>query len=218
MDEKSGDTVIQTPSHMALPPCLRTYFDAVLTLPPLLAGSSLIADKAWLDAFRQRAVLPLSLRYEGNTRLGFFYQWLWAQLIHHHPDYDLVAEEIQLHVDGKTLGAIDFLVANRRSGELEHWEVAIKFYLAWEKSWPGPNAKDNLDKKAHRMQSHQLQLSETPAYHQQCTSRFGQPTVKRLIMQGRLFEPIHGDGTGSAIATNPTAYRGHWCYAADSTE
>ncbi|GAL05455.1 hypothetical protein JCM19237_545 [Photobacterium aphoticum] len=45
------------------------------------------------------------------------------------------------------------MVKNKCTGELEHWEVAIKFYLAWEQQWPGPNAKDNLDKKAQRMLS-----------------------------------------------------------------
>lgn len=190
---------------------------AVLHLPPLLAGHPFIADQIWLNSFAEHAVIPESITYQGNHRLGFFYQWLWQQLIIHHPHYELLAEEIQLHADGKTIGAIDFLVTNNQTGQLEHWEVAIKFYLAFGSSWPGPNARDNLDKKAHRMLTHQLMLSQHPAYQQQLYSRYGQPAVKRLIMQGRLFFPANKSDTGSGIALNPSASTGQWCYAADST-
>lgn len=206
----------QAPPHLPLPPCLRHYFKAVLSLPPLLHSThdtALIADQAWLSAFRHAAVIPEQVTYNGNTRLGFFYQWLWQQLITHHPDYEMVAEEIQLHEAGRTVGAIDFLVKNKCSGELEHWEVAIKFYLAWEQQWPGPNAKDNLDKKAQRMLSHQLPLSDSATYRTQFAHQFGQPTVKRLIMQGRLFTPAYRNDTGSSIAINPAASFGQWCYA-----
>ncbi|MGF1724167.1 DUF1853 family protein [Photobacterium nomapromontoriensis] len=191
-------------------------FLAVLQLPPLLAGHPFIADPFWLEKFASHAVVPESITYQGNHRLGFFYQWLWQQLIIHHPHYELVAEEIQLHVDGKTVGAIDFLVTNSLTGQLEHWEVAIKFYLALGNSWPGPNAQDNLDKKAHRMLTHQLMLSHHSAYQQQLHHYYGQPAVKRLIMQGRLFFSTNKSNIGSDITINPSASTGQWCYAADS--
>ncbi|PSW18845.1 DUF1853 domain-containing protein [Photobacterium sanctipauli] len=190
--------------------------DCLLTLPPLLAGHADIADQAWFDSFRTRAVLPSAQAYQGNHRLGFFYQWLWQQLIVHHPDYTLVAEELQLQHNKQTLGAIDFLVKNKISGDLEHWEVAIKFYLACGQSWPGPNAIDNLDKKASRMLDHQLLMSQHPAYENQFAAKYGTPKVRRLIMQGRLFYPCHSSDIGSAIALNPNVATGKWCYSAQA--
>ncbi|WP_425433983.1 DUF1853 family protein [Oceanisphaera psychrotolerans] len=32
-------------------------------------------------------------------------------------------------VDGTTLGAFDFIVWDRASQRIEHWELAVKFYL-----------------------------------------------------------------------------------------
>ena len=186
---------------------------AILSLPPLLAGHPFIADQAWLDRFRADARLPGQMEYQGSRRLGLYYQWLWQQLIINHPHYDLVAEELPLTVDKQTLGAIDFLVQNRQTRQLEHWEVAIKFYLAFEQSWPGPNASDELDKKARHMLTRQLMLSSHPAYQTSLEPQYGKPAVRRLIMQGRLFYPVHSRATGSGITLNPHAARGCWCYS-----
>ncbi len=100
--------------------------------------------------------------YEGSERIGFYYQWLIRLCIEHSKSYQLVAEEIQVFQDGRTLGAIDFIVRNP-AGELEHWEVAVKFYLAYDAQWYGPNAKDSLAKKYHKMCSHQLAITRTEA-------------------------------------------------------
>ncbi|MCW8327568.1 DUF1853 family protein [Photobacterium sp. SDRW27] len=191
----------------------RNTAGAVLHLPPLLTGHPFIADQCWLDAFRAGAKLPENLNYQGGKRLGFYYQWLWQQLILNHPDYELLGEELQLTVDKKTLGAIDFLVKNLQTEQIEHWEVAIKFYLAYEHSWPGPNARDNLDKKAKRMLTHQLMLSSHPAYKATLEQQYGRPDVRRLIMQGRLFYPAHAGDSGSDIELNPDAAKGLWCYS-----
>ena len=190
----------------------RNDINAVLTCPSLTCGQPFVADETWLFDFRAKATIPDHTDYQGNRRLGFYYQWLWQQLIAAHPDYLLVAEEIQLKWNKQTLGAIDFLVKNTITGQLEHWEVAIKFYLAFQNSWPGPNANDNLDKKTARMLEHQLALCDHPAFKQQLAPQFGQPAIKRLIMQGRLFYPHDKHSSGSGIAINPDALNGKWCY------
>ena len=186
---------------------------AILHLPPLLAGHPFIADQSWLDNFRADARIPRHMQYQGGHRLGFYYQWLWQQLILNHPHYELIAEEVPLSSDKQTIGAIDFLVRNQHSQQIEHWEVAIKFYLAFEQSWPGPNARDTLDKKAKRMLTHQLMLSNHPAYKATLEAQYGRPDVRRLIMQGRLFYPVHAKDTGSGIQLNPGAAKGRWCYS-----
>lgn len=183
---------------------------------PSLICAPWAMDEAWLAKFRQHAVLPEVAPYQGNRRLGFYYQWLWQQLIEAHPHYRLLAEEVQLTWHKQTLGAIDFLVENTQTGHLEHWEVAIKFYLAFQQQWPGPNAKDNLDKKTNRMLDHQLRLSEHPAFIEQLAPKYGMPHTKRLLMQGRLFYPCHHNDRGSSVAINPQALTGHWCYPAQA--
>ena len=193
-------------------------FNAILTLPPLLDGHPFIVDQRWLDEFASNAIIPQGIEYQGGRRLGFFYQWLWQQLITHHPCYELLAEEIQLSVDKRTLGAVDFLVKNLKTGEMEHWEVAIKFYLAFEDRWPGPNARDDLDKKANKMLSHQLMLSDHPAFIEQYQAQFGQISQRRLIMQGRLFYPAFTDYLGSRIQLAQEAAQGLWCYSEQAAD
>ncbi|OAN18505.1 hypothetical protein A3K86_06350 [Photobacterium jeanii] len=187
-------------------------FKTLLSLPALTQQQPFQTDNTWLDRFKANAILPQTLSYQGNKRLGFYYQWLWQQLITAHPDYELVAEEIQLSWNKQTLGAIDFLVQNKQTNELEHWEVAIKFYLAYQQQWLGPNANDNLDKKTQRMVEHQLMLCDHPAYQQKWQQEFGAVTTKRLIMQGRLFDSFDGAEMGSPLAINPQVSKGRWCF------
>ncbi|MGF1737479.1 DUF1853 family protein [Photobacterium satsumensis] len=193
-------------------------FNAVLALPPLLDGHPFIADQRWLDKFSSNAIIPQGIEYQGGRRIGFFYQWLWQQLILHHPCYELLAEEIQLTVDKRTLGAVDFLVKDLRSGRVEHWEVAIKFFLAYENSWPGPNARDDLDKKANKMLSHQLMISDHPAFIEQYQAQFGKIERRRLIMQGRLFYPAFAGYTGSDIKLAKDTTHGLWCYSQQAAD
>ncbi|MEC6795851.1 DUF1853 family protein [Photobacterium sp. S4TG1] len=189
-------------------------FNALLTMPNLVTDGDYSISNQWLHQFSKNAIIPTNVNYHGNTRLGFYYQWLWQQLIIHHPDYSLIGEEIQLQWQHQTAGAIDFLVHNHSNDELEHWEVAIKFYLSFQHQWPGPNANDNLDKKINRMRNHQLQLTTHPAFNH---LDYSLPTRRRLIMQGRLFDAWPETQSGSAIVINPTSKKGHWCYCSQAS-
>lgn len=189
-------------------------FQTLLMMPNIVTTCDYAISHQWLQQFAKRAIIPANVTYHGNTRLGFYYQWLWQQLIIHHPDYSLIGEEIQLQWQQQTVGAIDFLVHNHCSDEIEHWEVAIKFYLSYQHQWPGPNAIDNLDKKINRMIDHQLQLTDHPAFK---LFTDYQPTQRRLIMQGRLFNAWPKTHSGSAITINPRSFKGRWCYCSQAT-
>jgi Uncharacterized protein conserved in bacteria len=67
-----------------------------------------------------------------STRLGLrFEMFIWFWLLDHpyHP-YQLLGHSIQ-KIDGpRTVGELDFVLKNTESGEVEHWEVALKYYLA----------------------------------------------------------------------------------------
>jgi hypothetical protein len=64
-----------------------------------------------------------------------------------------------------TLGECDFLVFDKLNQRIQHWEVAVKFYLGVPHEqdivWLGPNLKDRLDKKIRHTLAHQLPLSGT---------------------------------------------------------
>ena len=56
-------------------------FHMLLTMPNLVTTCDYAISNQWLQQFSKRAVIPTAVSYHGNTRLGFYYQWLWQQLI-----------------------------------------------------------------------------------------------------------------------------------------
>lgn len=153
--------------------------------------------------------------YKGNRRLGFIYQHVCSKLFEASESYHIVADEIQLNDNGRTLGAIDFIIRNRPLERLEHWEVAVKFYLLKDGLWYGPNAQDRLDKKLLHMLDHQLLMSQSRLFKTQYP-QFKNPTPK-LLLQGRLYvnpfdqEVIPKVCEGYKI--DETQISGFWCYS-----
>lgn len=188
---------------------LRLLSDWIITTPSLLLGSVPIEV---FSPFSQPS--PLNFPpYTGNRRLGFLYQYLCAQLFHHSDRYVSVEDELQINHQGKTLGAVDFVVKTME-GEWQHWEVAIKFYLLHQGYWYGPNAKDRLDIKIKHMLEKQLPFSHSPHFCE-AYPQFGTPS-QHLLMQGRLytnpFEPEEVPTHCAAITLNPDRIVGHWCF------
>ncbi len=153
--------------------------------------------------------------YNGNPRLGFLYQHLCTAVLTNSNQYQLIAEEVQLNgPDGRTIGAVDLVLKNIESGQIEHWEVAIKFYLLHQGIWYGPNAHDQLHKKLARMLTHQLKMSDRPEF-QQIIPLDTRP-IERLLMQGRLYiNPFSAEVTPReclGYSLNPSQISGYWCY------
>ncbi|MDD1792945.1 DUF1853 family protein [Enterovibrio sp. ZSDZ42] len=184
----------------------------ISSAPPIVQMSSHSFD----DDFWSGLVPAIWPGYTGGHRIGFYYQWLVCQCIESHPKYQLVTEEIQVTKDGRTLGAIDFVVKNP-AGELEHWEVAIKFYLAFGTDWHGPNAKDTLAKKYEKMAHQQLQLSESEAYQTQ----YPELPIKhrKLLMQGRLYtNPFILEPEIPFPSVTAESVSGYWCWPSQLPE
>ncbi len=157
---------------------------------------------------------PENLRYQGNPRLGFIYQDLCAQIFTLAPRYQLLEQEIQLNAQGRTLGAVDFIVNDEQLGQLQHWEVAVKFYLLRDGLWYGPNAQDRLDKKLTHMLTHQLALSHHPQFIQEWPQY--RALIPQLLLQGRLyinpFEPETVPQTCHGQRLVSSQIQGKWCY------
>ncbi|SHE95451.1 DUF1853 family protein [Vibrio gazogenes] len=166
--------------------------------------------------FAEHTASPVSWSAHPHQRLGLLYQSVCSDLFKASPTYTLTAEEVQIIANGKTLGAVDFILNNQHTSQQEHWEVAIKFYLLHQELWFGPNAKDRLDIKLQHMLKHQLPLSAHPMVLQQYPQ--WQVTSQHLLMQGRLYinpftdAPIPQDCLGYAL--NQTQIQGRWCYQA----
>ena len=122
-----------------------------------------------------------------STRLGIRFEHLlnfWLLDDKYHP-FKLIGQSIKRMDGTRTVGEIDFLIHNQKTQEIEHWEVAIKFYLGeaefFAEEWLGLNRRDSLGRKINHLQQHQFDVSKVDDHVIQ---------KRRAIIKGRLFYPI----------------------------
>lgn len=148
-----------------------------------------------------------------STRLGLrFEMFIWFWLLDHpyHP-YQLLGHSIQ-KIDGpRTVGELDFVLKNTESDEVEHWEVALKYYLAERDFqlpyWYGLNRSDTLARKLNHFTQKQFQFDE--ALGQQIQQRY-------CVLKGQLYLPIQRTNT-LPNWVNPARRIGQWGHAIPST-
>ena len=143
--------------------------------------------------------LTRSLELFRGHRIGLYAERLICALFSALPDHQLLAHDLQVYggaSERQTLGALDLLIQSPRG--VEHLELTVKFYLklyndAGWCAWLGPNERDTMAKKAHRLFAHQLPLSER-AEAQERLSALGlpRPAYREALCLGHLFEPISG--------------------------
>ncbi|GAM73164.1 hypothetical protein JCM19241_2619 [Vibrio ishigakensis] len=207
-----NQTIEITSKHVPLltPETLTRFANWIQNRPNLMCGDEPIAEQAPFSSEK----LSNTHDYQGNSRLGFIYQDIWHRLFEQSGDFDIRESELQLFDEKKTIGELDFILKNQSSGEYEHWEVAIKFYLLKDGLWYGPNAIDRLDKKFKHMLERQLQHGQQP-YFKALYPEYQNLTPK-LMMQGRLYtnpfsnEEIPTQCEGYPIKASEVA--GFWCY------
>ena len=158
-----------------------------------------------------------------SSRIGFYFEALISFLLNEYPEFELIAEHLQLHQNGKTLGEIDFLYKNMNTGEITHLEVAIKYYLGssqWRsinhpfKHWLGPMIKDRLDLKSNHLINHQTAISDSEAFRDLAREQdLPQPTRKSVMLLGYLFRNPK-ENLNLSISNN-TQESNHWYKLSD---
>ena len=199
-----------------------------------LGISSSVDIDTWLH--RQESALSSRQRSEQrHARMGHYHERLWHYLLDNAPNTRLLARNVRIYAQRKTLGELDMLYRTRQNPTPIHLEVAIKFYLglpngpdgaASQSRWIGPGGFDSLDIKRYHMQHHQLPLSTTPEARQ-TLSQWLTPrdsmansgpepaTVShQMAMPGILYYPWHAALPPPEGATQEHR-RGLWCHASD---
>ena len=123
-----------------------------------------------------------------STRLGLRFEylmWFWlADSQYHH--YQLLEHSLQIISGKNTLGELDFVLLNTKTQEIEHWEVALKYYLAETDlklaHWYGLNRSDTLARKLNHFTQKQFQFEQAKQYNIQ--KRFA-------VIKGQLYIPLH---------------------------
>ena len=120
---------------------------------------------SWFHELDQdSSTLESLLAKQKDKRLGKYFETLWFYWFDCHPRYDVLAHNLQIIIDGETLGEIDFILYDKKSKKVLHWEVAVKFYLGLSdtvqmSNWHGPNRRDRLDIKVNHLMNKQSQIS-----------------------------------------------------------
>ncbi len=187
-------------------------------LPDSAHPVRVLDDRFWqplFDAYRprldalERDPLPLTefLNAHKNHRLGYYFEYLllfWLRDDAFHP-FRLIRHRATIMAGKITTGELDYLVHNTGSGQVEHWEVAVKFYLGHPplteaNRWIGPNSHDTLGAKLEHLARQQFRFDdyEGQTIEQRC-----------LMMKGQLFyPPMRTDATLDCLS--PQHLRGQW--------
>ncbi|MEC5208625.1 hypothetical protein QF022_003581 [Vogesella perlucida] len=186
----------------------------LLTAPPpwhsgaALPAGSLLGSEGWpqlraLDA--NPAPLLAWLAAHPTRRLGLYAEALLAFWCRLAPHIELVAANLPVRVDGRTVGEFDFLL--RINGQPCHLETASKFYLqlaAPPHALVGPGLRDAWWLK-YRKLGQQLALSRHPAAV--LPPGFDEAPAYSLLT-GWLFFPDHPAPLDAALSE--AACRGWW--------
>ena len=139
------------------------------------------------------------LKRPSPNRLGFHFEgllsfWLedgFARKLH---PYEVLANNVQLYNGKQTVGELDLILYNHADGLVEHWELAIKFFMGSAPfepvNWVGINSNDNLQRKMTHMQTKQFRAVwvETKDKEQvKIDKRYG-------VIKGRFFLPLNTAG------------------------
>ena len=145
-----------------------------------------------------------------STRLGLRFEmllWFWLQDNpdqRYHP-YALLGHSLQQIQGAKTLGELDFLLFNHLTQQVEHWEVALKYYLAeCDYSlpfWYGLNRDDTFLKKLRHFTERQFQFEQA----------LNRPIERKFaVLKGQLFFPEHDHQHQIPTWVNPNRRLGVW--------
>jgi len=139
-----------------------------------------------------------------SHHLGIYFE----HLLHYWLKVILCVQQLQHNVPvfqsqetgGKrTLGEFDFLFRMDNGKPLQHWEVAVKFYLQKKDDegkprWVGPADRDRLDIKLDRLFQHQLKLAGLPEAQACLTHREADLVQPAAFIKGYLFYPFDEAG------------------------
>lgn len=137
-------------------------------------------------------------------RLGFHFEGLilfWLQdgyKIGLH-QFELLAHNIQITENGQTFGELDIILRNHETGNIEHWELAIKFYLGSAPfnpvNWVGINSKDNLERKLNHMATKPFSRDYVTISSNNLNEQKLNIDKRYTVLKGRFFAPLLDDST-----------------------
>ena len=152
----------------------------------------------------------------GTMRLGKRFERLINWWFESNPEWKVLAKNLVIQGNERTLGEMDLIIQNRESSRVLHLEVACKFYLQIDSSrdwehWVGMDPKDRLDLKCRKLKN-QFLLDRKPEASALLSELNIQIDHHAAWMKGWYF--IHFRDAMSARLphhANRSASSGWWC-------
>lgn len=153
-----------------------------------------------------------------DQKLGHLYEDALEVLIQNSPLLELIASHVQIFDESKqTIGELDFIVFDKKNERHIHLELAVKFYLGIETSngwkFPGPDQRDNWQRKLERLKNHQLILTHRSEAKAVLKYNFGiESIVPQQLIYGRLFSPVGAVDMLNPEGVSNISRRGRWLF------
>lgn len=167
------------------------------------------------DSLLNPDTMPVAEPETGSDqRLGRYFENLVAGCVRASPNLELVARNIQVAGEHRTLGELDMLVRDIERRVLMHWEITVKFYLGLAPEyWPGPDPRDHFQRRASRLCEHQFPMLRRPECLALLAEQGWHVDEQYLFSRGRLFYPAHYRLLPPGYA-HPRHCRGTWWHTA----
>lgn len=132
------------------------------------------------------------LEIKRTKRLGHYAEELMSFLLKNHSRFNLLVEQRQIKEGKQTIGELDYIFEDLKTGRLIHMELSLKYYLMVEPEkgllgYVGMNIKDRLGEKYEKMLHKQSQLALN--YPEQIPELEGRVPSTEIWLKGRLFYP-----------------------------
>jgi uncharacterized protein len=177
--------------------------------------------RLWLERIdRDPGALLEHLAQRPTHRLGMYFEQLWHFFLQQDPATELIAHNVPVVLQGRTLGEFDCIYYSHQRERHVHLELAVKYFLAVARSatndtlgyaheWRGPDNRDRLDTKLDKLLQRQILLGEHPAGKQTLLDLGIDELAKEVALKGYLFQ------ASSAAPPLPPGYNhdcrlSHW--------
>jgi hypothetical protein len=159
------------------------------------------------------------LEQSPTRRLGLYFESLWQFFLKADPLVELVAHNLPVRANGRTLGEFDCLYYCHERERHVHLELAVKYFLGIDESshtdsrhwqlWWGPNTADRLDLKVSHLMEKQIQLGQgEEATAILCDLGIENPLLE-VEIKGYLFRKA-GSLMAAPPGHNPQRPISHW--------
>ena len=182
-----------------------TGFAPQLLRTPAIQGAGIQLDGFWqshLDQLDEDPEPLLNYIADRDTgRLGLYYETLWHYLLKTDPNIELLAHNVPVRDEKRTIGEFDCLYWSEVDQRHIHLEMTIKFYLGVPDRdiWLGPGQRDRLDRKLAKITEQQARLSAHPAAQLALAELGIDHCESRIDFKGYLFQPAMGMTPPEAI-------------------